>query len=468
MSLLILTQTHADFREDIPYNDALVALPDTLGSMSRLRTTSVHENQRTEDLNATGWERLRARQEELVRRQARSILNDPELEIAYFGATYIPLAVHLGQLMPSFARIHIFQHHHNERHWAWTGTGVRPDFKVYVHGLPTAPLEAPRIRFRIATSYRIQDEQVRGLPEPDVDISIDLGPLNDLDALKSPEELATVVGEFTRSIQVLANCCTGMQVVDLLIAGPVGLAFAIGNALPPTSLPPIHIWKFVQDGQPYRRAMVLQQTKGGGAWLEPSMKILFIATGPRGASHLQYDEEHRQIRDRLERSQVKAELDMRLAARVKDLQSHLDGAEVPILHISGHGHRDGSLVFEGEGRTPRTVRVDAFVNLIKLAGSDRLRLVVLNTCHSAPLAKELTEAGVVDFAVGMSDAIHDDAAIHFGEALYRALANGRSVSDSVELGRNQIQLDDKLHHYAKLPQLFWAVGASPDTPLIAS
>jgi hypothetical protein len=67
--------------------------------------------------------------------------------------------------------------------------------------------------------------------------------------------------------------------------------------------------------------------------------------------------------------------------------------------------------------------------MIKSAAASA-RVVVLNACYGDVQADAL--CSVVDCVIGMTGAIHDDAARAFAVGFYRALGNRRSVGNAVD------------------------------------
>jgi hypothetical protein len=68
-----------------------------------------------------------------------------------------------------------------------------------------------------------------------------------------------------------------------------------------------------------------------------------------------------------------------------------------------------------------------------------VQLVVLNACYSASIADALLAH--VDCVVGMSDAIHDDAARSFATGFYGGLGEHESIETAFKQGVAAIQLD---------------------------
>jgi len=85
----------------------------------------------------------------------------------------------------------------------------------------------------------------------------------------------------------------------------------------------------------------------------------------------------------------------------------------------------------------RLVAADALADLFRVL-KDGIRVVVLNACYSDVQALAIVEQ--IDFVIGMSDSIGDEAARVFAAAFYRGLAFGRSVRTAFELGINELKL----------------------------
>lgn len=119
-----------------------------------------------------------------------------------------------------------------------------------------------------------------------------------------------------------------------------------------------------------------------------------------------------------------------------------------------HDDSDASLSKPVSGR--------ALGNLFATVGSS-VRLVFLNACHSEQQAAAIIEH--VDFVIGVSGSITDEAARVFAAALYRALALGRSVSNAFTLGVNALMLEG-LDADIDRPALHTRPGADPSSAFL--
>jgi hypothetical protein len=122
--------------------------------------------------------------------------------------------------------------------------------------------------------------------------------------------------------------------------------------------------------------------------------------------------------------------------------------EVHVLHFMGRtgqtpeGQR--ALILMGEEREPLQPTsdanldqlIDAFTLRQALEGKPEVRLVFVNSCHSARLAAELAPS--VPATIGMLGAPESDACIAFSQAFYDSLVEGGSLEDATTVGRQMV------------------------------
>ena len=189
--------------------------------------------------------------------------------------------------------------------------------------------------------------------------------------------------------------------------------------------------------------------------------VSFLAANPTHTPVVALDEEARAIGDNLRKSKHRdyIEIRTRWAVRPNDLQQILLEDQPTIVHFSGHGTTDAKLVLHSSDNTNNTlISTDALADLFR-ALRDDIRMVVLNACYSEPQAQVIVNE--IDFVVGMSASIRDDAARSFAAAFYRGLAFGRSVSEAFKLGTNAIDLEGK--EDVTVPRLFVRPGVDAKT-----
>ncbi|HUT71936.1 MAG TPA: CHAT domain-containing protein [Desulfatiglandales bacterium] len=170
------------------------------------------------------------------------------------------------------------------------------------------------------------------------------------------------------------------------------------------------------------------------------VKILFLAANPMNTTRLAIDEESRSIEEKLRLSRLRHAIvfHTRWATRSEDLQQALLEEEPTIVHFSGHGGGMLGIVLHTNSQGEEIlVSSEALADLFKVL-KENIRVVVLNACYSEEQAKAIVEE--IDFVVGMSHSIGDEAARVFAAAFYRGLAFGKSMQTAFDLGLNELKL----------------------------
>jgi hypothetical protein len=169
------------------------------------------------------------------------------------------------------------------------------------------------------------------------------------------------------------------------------------------------------------------------------IKILFLAANPQDSTRLKLDKEAREIEHRIMLAQEKDHFVLlkKGAVRTSDVQLYLNQEKPTIVHFSGHGSTAKQIVLEDESGRAVEVPVEALERVFDTL-KDNVRCVVLNACFSLEQAKAINKN--IDFVIGMSDSIADDAAIAFSYAFYLALASGRNIQNAYDQGINEILL----------------------------
>ncbi len=169
-------------------------------------------------------------------------------------------------------------------------------------------------------------------------------------------------------------------------------------------------------------------------------KILILASNPR--KDLNLDDEIRLLRDVVDRSRDRDQFEIvsEPGVKVGDLQGLLLRHEPQIVHFCGHGGGEEGLIFKMEGGGEQWVRADALAGMFKLNPiCSHVKCVLLNACYSEEQANVIVSG--INYVVGMSHEIQDDAAIAFSKGFYLALGYGCSIDDAFEFGKNAIQLE---------------------------
>ena len=164
-------------------------------------------------------------------------------------------------------------------------------------------------------------------------------------------------------------------------------------------------------------------------------RILYLAANPSSETRLLLDQESAQIREVLDGATQRDGfvLDPAYAVRLDSLQKLLQQRPSPIVHFSGHGAADGSLMFVDRNNQATTADPRGLAEAFRLVGT---RLVVLNACYSDAQADLLVQH--VDAVVGMATEALDVTAIAFSKAFYESLGEGKDVRTAFEFARNYL------------------------------
>jgi hypothetical protein len=161
-------------------------------------------------------------------------------------------------------------------------------------------------------------------------------------------------------------------------------------------------------------------------------RILFLSSQSNRQEAIRIAEEERQIRHALLGARYGRQLEIIVgsAVRVRDFPWYLLEYDPDILHFSGHGYQ-GAILVENDGEADWPLEGCRLAELFGIF-KNRLRCVVLNSCHSGmeaePIARE------VGAAVVRPGAVSDQAAIIFSEHFYEGLGYGRTLRHAFDLG----------------------------------
>lgn len=167
--------------------------------------------------------------------------------------------------------------------------------------------------------------------------------------------------------------------------------------------------------------------------------VLYLGTSPKNAGKLRTDEEAREIRQAIRLSDNPDAIDLqdRWAIRQNDILQAFNETSPTIVHFSGHGAEDGSIVIEDAQGKALLVSKDAMAAVIG-AAAKQVRLVVFNACFSDEDYEKVLEH--VDAVIGMRASIGDKAAIAFASQLYSSIGFGHSLQTAFDQARAAIAL----------------------------
>ena len=131
------------------------------------------------------------------------------------------------------------------------------------------------------------------------------------------------------------------------------------------------------------------------------------------------------------------------AAGTDQLQENVLRHQPQIIHISGHGRKDGYLLLQDKNNRPKRVSTTALVELFKLY-REFVRAVVFNACFTPNQVEALGK--LIGCGIGMSWEISDEAAIVFAVGLYRGIAYAYPVSSVFRQAVGELMLEGTNEH----------------------
>jgi TIR domain/CHAT domain len=168
--------------------------------------------------------------------------------------------------------------------------------------------------------------------------------------------------------------------------------------------------------------------------------ILVITSNPQGTTSLRLDRELRVIDEVIQKSQFRDRFDVHQlwAARTIDLIDALLKYQPRIVHFCGHGEGQMGLVLEDEAGNAKPVSSEALAEVFKNLAA-KVECVLLNACYSEVQANAIVEH--INYVIGMSREIRDDAAIAFTRGFYTALGNGEPIKNAYNFGKSQVAIE---------------------------
>lgn len=170
-----------------------------------------------------------------------------------------------------------------------------------------------------------------------------------------------------------------------------------------------------------------------------SLRVVFVAANPAALPELQLSAEAKRIEDKLRGTpdEHRIVFDWFWQAGPDSLMDLFFTNPPDVLHYAGHGAENGALMLQTDEGQVHLVTPEALAELIA-ARPRRPRMIVLNACYSAAMARSL--APLVDVVVGMRGAVADDAARRFAVELYRAIAHGDAIKTAFDTARAALRV----------------------------
>lgn len=205
------------------------------------------------------WSEAVAIQRRIVDEQISPLLSKhPNYKLIYFGAAPIPLAINLGFLVGSWAKIEVRLFHHVHKNWNWTS--LNSNITLINTGIPNDQIEGEgEIIFKVLTSYPIQDEDTYEIIEkPLKKISVSVESPGK-DSLACQNDVDIFGNAFKDGIDAISNHLRNASRIHLFASVPVGMAFIMGTKISSTIHKNIQVYQYKETSNPrYFPALVVQ------------------------------------------------------------------------------------------------------------------------------------------------------------------------------------------------------------------
>lgn len=179
--------------------------------------------------------------------------------------------------------------------------------------------------------------------------------------------------------------------------------------------------------------------------------VLYLLCNPVSTSRLRLDEEVREALESLRYSQYRDLffIETCWATRIEDMRRALVKLKPQIVIFSGHSNENSEFIFENEVGQARTTSPKDLADLFSLF-SDCIECILCNACYSYEQARLFSQ--YIDYAIGSSKAINDNAAIEFSKSFIDGFACGSTYDFAYKLGCSSVKIAGFSHN--DLPTLF--------------
>ena len=174
------------------------------------------------------------------------IARSSQMELVFHGLAHIPLLVLIGHLVSDRVPVRLFDFHPSpgSSSWAWADDGQNfPAMRTY--GLPNQNLwQVKDVVLRVSVTYQVSSAQTRIVTPLDA-IEIDLTLPNPERSIVRSEKQTREYGRiFRQTLDWIVENLPSNQRIHLFYAGPVALAFHLGQQISENIHPPVIVWNF--------------------------------------------------------------------------------------------------------------------------------------------------------------------------------------------------------------------------------
>ena len=191
---------------------------------------------------------------------ARSLMTGDDVfdqRIAVFPLAPVSACLSLGYHLTSRPNVRLFQHHRDDRTWAWPHMAM-PAHDITVTGLGNSDAECRVATFLFHLSAVITDAVVAEPAEPAgrrIDVRVEAPSTS---WLHHPDQIKWVAAASREAFEQAMRDFPACELWRVLYAGPAPIGVAIGQQINPTMYPPVQLYEYRHKEMPrYRPSIML-------------------------------------------------------------------------------------------------------------------------------------------------------------------------------------------------------------------
>ncbi len=167
-----------------------------------------------------------------------------DARLVFHGLAAIPLVVLAGHVVSDRRPVALFDYHPEARTWVWPETGANYPAMV-ASGIPKRRVkDACEVVVRMGVSYPVPPEPtLAAVPAPRVQIDLAV-PAPERSLVRSEAQTRAYGAAFRAVLDGLRKTVPNCRRVHLFYAGPVSLAFHLGQQVSENIHPPVVAWNF--------------------------------------------------------------------------------------------------------------------------------------------------------------------------------------------------------------------------------
>lgn len=233
----------------IDAREILAALPSDLGSRELETVGLDFTDLMTRDRRLTDPEAAARRLADSEGALLEALSRRDERDYAYHGLVHIPLAALAGFIVSDRQKVRLFDFDPapGSESWSWPEPGGSYP-ALEIAGVPSAQVAGVGdVIVRMSVSYPAGVDASRAAAPDDL-LEIDLQvPAPERGTVRSEEQVRAYGSAFRKVLDAVAGHVPGCARVHLFYAGPVSLAFHLGQQISENIHPPVVVWNYRRE-----------------------------------------------------------------------------------------------------------------------------------------------------------------------------------------------------------------------------